>query len=121
MIWRHLCLPVALIYAATMSNAIYIPALPLAELADGEARLVELAGQTVLLCRDDGAAFAIENRCSHMDAPLDCGRVKYGWISCPAHGGRFDLESGEAVGRPATDPIRTWPTRLVDGMIEVAL
>jgi 3-phenylpropionate/trans-cinnamate dioxygenase ferredoxin component len=104
-----------------MSDPAYTPVLPFAEIADGEIRLVDVAGVEMLLCRDEGAVFAIENRCSHMDAPLDCGRVKYGWISCPAHGGRFDLETGDAVGRPATDPIRTWPTRLAEGMIEVAV
>jgi 3-phenylpropionate/trans-cinnamate dioxygenase ferredoxin component len=104
-----------------MSEPVYSPVLPETELADGMTRLVTVDGRELLLCRDEEQVYAIENRCSHMDAPLDCGRVKWGWIACPAHGARFDLATGEAVGRPATASIRIWPVRLTDGMIEVAL
>lgn len=104
-----------------MSEPVFTPLLPLAELSDGAVMLVDVAGATVLLCHDEGHVFAIENRCSHLEEPLACGKVKWGWIACPAHGARFDLATGDAIGPPATAPIKTYPTRVVGGMIEVAL
>jgi 3-phenylpropionate/trans-cinnamate dioxygenase ferredoxin component len=74
-----------------------------------------------LLCLDEGQVYAVENRCSHLEEPLACGRVKWGWIACPAHGTRFDLATGEPMNPPATEPIRTFPVRVVGEMIEVAV
>lgn len=95
--------------------------LPLPELDDKATTAVIVGGQRIVLCQSDGQLFAIEDRCSHADEPLACGRIRNGWIACPAHGGRFDLATGEAIGPPASEPIRTYPVRVVGGMIEVAV
>jgi 3-phenylpropionate/trans-cinnamate dioxygenase ferredoxin component len=103
-----------------MTDPRFEAVLPLAAL-DGTPRLVEVTGAEILLCQFDGDVYAVENRCSHLDAPLACGQVKWGWIACPAHGARFDLATGEPMSAPATLPIRTFAVRVVDGVIEVAL
>jgi 3-phenylpropionate/trans-cinnamate dioxygenase ferredoxin component len=104
-----------------MTDPVFTAALPLAALEDGATQLVDVAGATVLLCHDEGEVFAIENRCSHLEEPLACGKVKWGWIACPAHGARFDLATGAPMNPPATLPIQTYPVRIADGMIEVAV
>ena len=104
-----------------MSDPIFIPVLPFTDIADGASKLVEVASTAILLCHDEGQIFAIENRCSHLEEPLACGKIKWGWIACPAHGARFDLATGEAMNPPATAPIRTYQARIVNGMIEVAI
>jgi 3-phenylpropionate/trans-cinnamate dioxygenase ferredoxin component len=104
-----------------MSKAAYMPVAASADLpAEGKLAL-RAAGVALLLVRHDGGLFALENRCSHVDEPLDCGRIRHGWIACPAHGARFDLETGEAIGPPASMPVRTFAVRETDGRIEVAL
>jgi 3-phenylpropionate/trans-cinnamate dioxygenase ferredoxin component len=95
------------------------PALPLAELPADAKVVATVAGLEVLLINDGGNVHALENRCSHADSPLDCGRVRLGWIACPAHGARFDLETGEALTGPATEPLRVFAVRVAAGMIEV--
>ena len=82
---------------------------------------VQVGGLSILLCNSEDRFFAVINRCSHAEEPLACGRVRYGWIACPAHGAKFDLETGEAMNPPAKDPIRTFPVRVVGGMIEIAV
>lgn len=104
-----------------MSDPIFIPVLSFTDIASGASKLVDVAGTAILLCHDEGQIFAIENRCSHLEEPLACGKIKWGWIACPAHGARFDLETGEAMNLPATAPIRTYQARIVNGMIEVAI
>lgn len=108
------------IMPAEMKQPNFTSALLLADLNEGAATLVNVAGEAILLCHDEGEVYAIENRCSHLEEPLACGKVKWGWIACPAHGARFDLATGQAMNPPATRPIRTFPVRVVDGMIEVA-
>ena len=104
-----------------MSDLNFLDATALGNLPPGTAKAVDLAGRSILLCNSDDRIFAVENRCSHAEATLDCGRVRYGWVSCPAHGSRFDLETGEALTPPATEPIATFAVRVVGDRIEVAL
>ena len=92
-----------------------------AELADKATLATSLAGQAVLVCRSGEDLFAVANLCTHADEPLTCGRIRNGWIACPAHGARFDLETGEVVGPPASAALRTFPVRIVDGMVEVGV
>jgi 3-phenylpropionate/trans-cinnamate dioxygenase ferredoxin subunit len=87
----------------------------------GTIKAVEIGGRSILLCHAAARVFAIENRCSHAEQPLECGRMRMGWIACPTHGARFDLETGEALKGPAVEPIDTFPVRIVGGVIEVAV
>jgi 3-phenylpropionate/trans-cinnamate dioxygenase ferredoxin component len=103
-----------------MTIANFTAVMPMTELSEGATRAIELSGEAILLCLDEGQVYAVENRCSHLEEPLACGKVKWGWIACPAHGTRFDLATGEPMNPPATEPIRTFPVRIQDGMIEVA-
>ena len=104
-----------------MSEPTFTPALPLADLPAGTKKVLMLAGVPLLLCHTADKIFAVRNECSHAHETLDCGRMRGGWISCPVHGARFDLESGEPLNPPATQPIQTFPARVVGDMIEVAV
>lgn len=90
------------------------------EIAPETAKVIEVNGRSILVCHSDGRFFAVENLCSHAQEPLACGRLKRGWLSCPAHGARFDLETGEPLNPPATEPIATFAVRLIGDVIEVA-
>jgi 3-phenylpropionate/trans-cinnamate dioxygenase ferredoxin subunit len=103
-----------------MTDASFTPVAKLGDIAIGDKIAIDLGGRSVLICHAHAGVFAIENRCSHMEEPLECGRIRMGFIACPVHGSRFDLETGEALTPPALDPIKTFPVRIVDDMIEVA-
>lgn len=92
-----------------------------AEVPEDGAKAVTVGGQAILICHSEGRFFAIENRCSHAEQPLDCGRVKRGWIMCPAHGARFDLESGEPISGPTDRAVATFEVRVAGERIEVAI
>ena len=87
----------------------------------GTAKAFDLGGRSVLVCNTADGVFAVENLCSHAEQPLECGRIKNGWIGCPTHGARFDLETGEPLGGPATEPIATFPVRVEGDSITVAV
>jgi 3-phenylpropionate/trans-cinnamate dioxygenase ferredoxin subunit len=80
-----------------------------------------VAGTEIVICRFRGEYFAIENRCSHALSTFDEGRMRGYRITCPLHGATFDIRDGSCTGLPAKHPIRSFPLRIVDGMIEVKL
>lgn len=104
-----------------MSDKTFTPALPLHDLPVDGKTVVKFGRLPVLLCRTEDGIYALRNECSHAYAELDCGRIREGWISCPLHGARFDLETGEALKGPATEAVDTFAVRVTDGMIEVAV
>lgn len=104
-----------------MSGHHFIPVALEGELPSGTVKAVSVEGRSILLCNSDGQVHAVENICSHAHEPLECGLMRRGWISCPAHGARFDLETGEPMNGPATEPIAIFPVRIMDGHIEIAV
>ena len=81
----------------------------------------EINGTGIVICRFRDEYFAIENRCSHAQSTFDDGRMRGYRIMCPLHGATFDIRDGSCTGAPASKSIRSFPLRIVDGMIEVAL
>ena len=75
----------------------------------GEGRTVTIAGKGYAVFRDNGRFYALENRCPHSGGPLSDGMVGGGFVTCPLHGWKFDLATGEAVsggtGRAAAVPV----------------
>jgi 3-phenylpropionate/trans-cinnamate dioxygenase ferredoxin subunit len=104
-----------------MTEKTFIPVAQLDEVPVGAKKLVEAGGVEILLCNSKDTIFAVRNLCSHAYETLECGRMKSGWIACPVHGARFDLETGRAMNPPATTPIDTYEVRVTDGTIEVAV
>jgi len=78
----------------------------------GETRHADLDDLPVCLVRvDDGSFFAVHDVCSHEETPLSDGWVYDCKIECSLHGAVFDLQTGDAVSLPATEPIPTYPVR----------
>jgi len=93
----------------------------LEELPVAMTRPFTVADEPLLLCRtDEGEVYAIEDCCSHDDAPLAGGELDGRQIVCPRHGARFDVTSGAVLKMPAPVAIAVFPVRLTDdGWIEV--
>ena len=65
------------------------------QLHDGYRKVFRVGHTEVLLLQEEGKTYLIENRCPHMDAPLQFGRISAGCIRCPMHGISFELRSGQ--------------------------
>ena len=66
----------------------------------------------ILIAKFKDEVYAVENLCSHAFARFDDGRLRGFRLMCPLHGACFDIRSGEAMGRPATGPIRRFDVRV---------
>lgn len=104
-----------------MTETGFVAVATLADVPPGQKKLVSVNGTDILICHSADRIFAVENLCSHADEKLDCGRMRGGWIACPIHGARFNLETGEAMNPPATKPIRTFPVRIDGDTVEVSV
>jgi 3-phenylpropionate/trans-cinnamate dioxygenase ferredoxin subunit len=104
-----------------MSEKNFVAVAKLDEVPAGGKKLVEAGGAQILLCNSKDEIFAVRNLCSHAHETLECGRVRNGWISCPVHGARFDLATGEPKNPPATIAIDTFEVRIQGDTIEVAV
>lgn len=83
----------------------FYPLAQLSQLFDGYQRAFSIDEHRLLLIQHDGEVFIIENRCPHMDVPLDSGIIETDKsIRCRAHGIAFDLSSGKAKG-PLADTL----------------
>jgi nitrite reductase (NADH) small subunit len=63
-----------------------------------EGRSVRVAGRRVAVFRTDDGFHAIDAACPHLGGPLADGLVADSCVTCPLHGRRFDLRTGEGLG-----------------------
>jgi len=52
-----------------------------------------------------------------MNGPLCRGRVSGFVVTCPLHGSRFDVRTGQVVGAPARIPVHSYPVAVQGGRI----
>jgi naphthalene 1,2-dioxygenase ferredoxin component len=102
-------------------DAGWVRAAARSDLAEGEVIGVEVAGRSIALYDADGNLFATDNICTHAYACLSDGWLDGEVIECPLHAARFDIHSGKVLDPPATEDLKTYPVRIVDGEIEVRL
>ena len=93
------------------------------EVPDGETRAFERDGVAVVVCNCRGRFFAVSDVCTHAHALLHEGsldRVRC-TIECALHGAEYDLQTGEVLTPPATEPVATFAVRVTGDEIQVAL
>ena len=95
----------------------------------GKPRAVRLVGRDIVLFRDKGELFALDDRCPHRGVKLSAGKCDYavtGTITCPYHGWTFDGASGQLVAALMEGPdspltrkvaVRTYPVKEFGGLI----
>ncbi len=94
----------------------------LAEIPQGSMQARVLEGREIVICHTrEGGLFALDNICTHAHARMCEGRLRATRLVCPLHGASFDVRDGSVLGPPATVPLSTYPVRVVDGTIEVAV
>ena len=89
------------------------------ELADQQAKLVELEGQKIALFRVDGSLYALSDTCTHRGGPLSEGELEGAEVTCPWHGAKFDIRTGAVVGPPAPQAVKSYPVRVTGADVEI--
>ena len=83
--------------------------------------LVQIDDEELLLTRSGEQVRCYANSCSHLERPIDMGKVVDGVLTCPFHQYRFVLEDGRCLNDPDR-PLQQYPVRIKgDGHVEVEL
>jgi nitrite reductase/ring-hydroxylating ferredoxin subunit len=90
---------------------------PIAELKDippGTAKRVYLGTDAIALFNVAGTFYACSDRCTHGRASLSEGTVdaKTCVLTCPWHGGQFELATGKPVGGPPVIPVKVYSVKV---------
>lgn len=98
----------------------------------GGMREIIVDSQEILLVRAGSEYYATQARCPHLRGRLARGRLAGVVVTCPRHGSRFDVSTGEiiswapdlpgvvqtlsqAVSKPR--PLATFPVKVEDGQV----
>ncbi|MQF82991.1 non-heme iron oxygenase ferredoxin subunit [SAR202 cluster bacterium AD-802-E10_MRT_200m] len=82
------------------------------ELQPGEIKYVELNDVEILLANIDGELYAVSDTCTHAYASLSDGALEGCQISCPIHGGVFDVITGEVIQGPPDEALERYAVKL---------
>lgn len=87
-----------------------------------EGRRVTVEGRRIAVFRTDVGFHAVDGDCPHAGGPLQDGLVADDCVTCPLHGRRFNLGSGELIGGGADDEgLNVYPVIVHDGELMLGL
>ena len=89
------------------------------EIPAGTYKVIDVDDVAIAVFNVGGEFYAIEDVCTHDGAELTGGSLDGDEITCPRHGARFSVRSGEALTPPAYEPTRAFPVRVEDGLVQV--
>lgn len=90
-----------------------------ADLEDSMPKKVQADGVPVVLVKQGGTVYALDDTCVHAGCSLAGGTVEGRSIICPCHGSQYDLADGAVINGPATMPEPRYEVRIQDGQVEV--
>ena len=83
-----------------------------AQIREEEPLRVDVGDTPIALYEVEGDVFATHDVCTHAEASLSEGYQDGDTIECPMHSGCFNIRTGEALGPPVVDNIKTYQVRL---------
>ena len=90
----------------------------IADIAPQTGRTVAVAGKAIAVFNLEGTFYAIDDACTHEDAPLGEGSVRGTKVICPYHDWVYDIQTGACITEP-TRPVGCFSTKLHDGFVWV--
>jgi len=97
----------------------FVEAAHLDEIPAGTGTTVNVAGKTLAIFNIDGIIYAIDDSCAHAGASLGAGKVNGRFVTCRAHGLRYDVTTGQVT--TGGFGVASYPAKVVDGKILIGL
>lgn len=104
-----------------MDNLQWIDATAVDDVPEDDVIGVIIGDRDIALYNAGGEIYATDNICTHGHARLCDGFLEGHEIECPLHQGRFDIRTGAPMCAPVTEAIRSYPIRIEDGRVFLAL
>jgi nitrite reductase/ring-hydroxylating ferredoxin subunit len=92
-----------------------------AEVPPGTMQAVRVGRKDVLLANVDGTFYAIGGLCTHQQGPLAEGSLWGAVVTCPYHGGQFDVRTGAVLAGPPPCPALIVRVRVEGDTVQIAV
>ncbi len=103
----------------------FYDAIPEDWLEPGCSATVSVDGMPVAIANVDGSYFAFQSLCPHQGTTLGGRPVVDGHIECSQHSSRYEVTTGRCVQASIPDGfnqnLMTFPTRVIDGVVQVQI
>lgn len=101
-----------------MSN--FVKVASTSDLKPGENKVVSVDGTDVALFNVEGQFFAISNTCLHRGGPLGEGFLEDDVVTCPWHGWRYNVKTGQNAMIP-TAKVAAYQVKVENDNVLVSL
>jgi len=105
---------------ALASDNNWVAAGLLSDVPEDAVHSATIGGEKVLLWRSGETVTCFQNACAHLGFPIHDGEIKNGVITCPHHGFRYYLASGECLTAPEVQ-LQSHAVRVIGPRIEVRI
>lgn len=95
----------------------YIELASVDEIKNGELKVFNVNGESIILINLNGEFFAYRNQCSHMELELNDAEIDGEILTCPWHGAQFNIRTGDVVRLPASEPLEKYEVKVENGKI----
>jgi nitrite reductase/ring-hydroxylating ferredoxin subunit len=72
---------------------------------------VQIEGISLILNRQGMNVTCYRNACTHLEYPIDMGKVSNGIITCPFHKFQYQLNTGKCLNAPAPN-LQCYPVKI---------
>ncbi len=91
------------------------------EIKNGEIKVFDVNGESIILINLNGEFFAYKNQCSHMELELNDAEIEGEILTCPWHGAQFNIKTGDVVRLPASEPLEKYEVKIENGKVLVKI
>lgn len=107
-------------FVSPFAGGHWLAAGTLQEIPQGGIRTLDVGGVDVILFRRGASVTCFQDACSHLGLAVSAGAVTEGVITCPHHGFRYDLATGDCLTAPVVR-LRSHDVRVTGNDVEIRL
>ena len=89
------------------------------DIQDNSILAKDIGDRQLMICRISDTITITDRICTHEYADLSCGFVSPDGVRCPLHLSVFDVNTGESLNPPATEPLTVFNVKIESGEIYV--
>lgn len=78
----------------------FIKAAETTDIPEGKMKPITINSKEILLTNIKGNYHAIGNKCTHRGGQLSKGTLEGDIVTCPLHGSKFNVKTGEVISGP---------------------
>jgi len=89
------------------------------EIPIGKMKKVQIDNRELLIVNVDGKYYVVSSKCTHMKGDLSMGSLDGKIVTCPKHGAKFNVTTGEVVEKPKIGIFRPKTANLVTYEVKI--